>query len=160
MDRMTHDDPSGSGVLHRAGCALLYRMLPAKKPAESEAKQPQAPSAAKASPAKPFQDDPAAHALYNQMIETLRKADSLSFVCRNEVRGKNEAPYVKTYHAWLKKPNYFRVEGSHKEGKRGRRRGSRRRRPKPLDLLAQGPPAILRRGWTHSRRRPSTRKRG
>ncbi len=61
--------------------------------------------------AVPFQDEPAAHALYDQMIEALRKADSLSFVCHsvNNYRGK-DFPNECTYRAWLKKPNYLRLE--------------------------------------------------
>jgi outer membrane lipoprotein-sorting protein len=102
----------------------------AKAPASSATSQPAAtvkepatgaaPEAAasesKASSAKvaPFQDEPAAHALYNQMIEAMRKADSLSYTCRNEVRGKDNVPYSTSYHVWLKKPNYFRVEGAYK----------------------------------------------
>jgi hypothetical protein len=59
--------------------------------------------------AAPFQDEPAAHALYNQMIEALRKADSLSFVSHCEFKAKppdSEGEYSEeTYRIWLKKPN-------------------------------------------------------
>jgi outer membrane lipoprotein-sorting protein len=58
-----------------------------------------------------FRDDPAAHALYNQMIEALHKADSLSFTSQYEIVGKGEYRNKCEYKAWLKKPNYFRVEG-------------------------------------------------
>jgi outer membrane lipoprotein-sorting protein len=78
---------------------------------------PAVAKAAKAA-AKPFKGEPAARALYNRMIEAMRKADSLSFVCRNEVRGKDNVLRVNTYRVWLKKPNYFRVEGSYGDKKK------------------------------------------
>lgn len=58
----------------------------------------------------PFQDEPAAHALYKQMIEALRKAKSLSYVSRYEIEGGKGYKIGCTYRAWLKKPNYFRLE--------------------------------------------------
>jgi outer membrane lipoprotein-sorting protein len=59
--------------------------------------------------ATPFQDEPAAHALYNQMIVAMQKAKSLSYVSHYEMEGKGFKQGC-TYRAWLKKPNYFRVE--------------------------------------------------
>lgn len=53
-------------------------------------------------------DEPAAHALYEKMIETMRQAESLSYksVCSGpDGRGS-------IYKILLKKPNYFRVEAS------------------------------------------------
>jgi peroxiredoxin/outer membrane lipoprotein-sorting protein len=52
-------------------------------------------------------DEPAAHALYEQMIETIRQAESLSYtsVCDDDPDERNS-----TYNILLKKPNYFRVE--------------------------------------------------
>jgi hypothetical protein len=55
--------------------------------------------------AAPFKDEPAAHALYNQMIEAMWKAKSLSYVSHYEWQ-KSDC----TYRAWLKKPNYFHLE--------------------------------------------------
>jgi len=51
-------------------------------------------------------DEPAAHDLYDKMIETMRQAESLSYksVCSGP-DGRESA-----YRIWLKKPNYFRVE--------------------------------------------------
>jgi outer membrane lipoprotein-sorting protein len=71
-----------------------------------------------------FQDEPAAHALYNQMIEALRKADSLSYVGHYmwETKGQKRGDLVLgecTYRMWLKKPNYFRVETESSRGKGG-----------------------------------------
>lgn len=57
-----------------------------------------------------FQDEPAAHALYNQMIEAMRKADSLSYVSNYQWEAKGKVLGDCTYQVWLKKPNYFRVE--------------------------------------------------
>ena len=61
-------------------------------------------------PAVAFEDEPAAHALYNQMIETMRTAKSLSYV--SNYRAEREGRTVRecNYRVWLKKPNYFRVE--------------------------------------------------
>lgn len=118
---------------------LCFTARSQEKPTESEtakpampvaakpvAKEPTAPVAKKTAAlvnepealAKPFKDEPAAHALYNRMVEAMRKADSLSFDCKNEVRGRDDHPFVNTYRVWLKKPNYFRVEGSYKDEKK------------------------------------------
>lgn len=70
--------------------------------------------------AKPLADEPAAHALYHQMIEAMRKANSLSFVSHYTWQSKGMTLGDCTYRAWLKKPNYFRVETeSAKLGKGG-----------------------------------------
>jgi outer membrane lipoprotein-sorting protein len=89
----------------------------AKEPAKSVATEPaagvtKAPKAAGIT----FQDDPAAHGLYNQMIEAMRKANSLSYACRHAVRGEDNTLYSDVYRVWLKKPNYFRVEGEVDKG--------------------------------------------
>jgi hypothetical protein len=54
--------------------------------------------------------DPEAYSLYRQMIGAMRRADSLSYVSHYEIRGKGGFSQSCTYRAWLKKPNYFRVE--------------------------------------------------
>jgi outer membrane lipoprotein-sorting protein len=68
---------------------------------------------ASSGPPKPagrvFPDEPAAHALYNQMIQAMRKADSLSYVSHYTFEAKGLTLDCQ-YRAWLKKPNYFRVE--------------------------------------------------
>lgn len=77
------------------------------------------------SPEKPetgnqaFQDEPAARALYDQMIEAMQKADSLSYKSeyRWETRGEDIGHC--TYTVWLKKPNYFRVEAVSIDGRAG-----------------------------------------
>ena len=57
-----------------------------------------------------FQDDPAAHELYREMIQAMRKAATLSWTgeYRMEMLGRSHA--VANYRIWLKKPNYARVE--------------------------------------------------
>jgi hypothetical protein len=57
-----------------------------------------------------FQDEPAAHQLYREMIEAMRKPTTLSW--SGETWWKNEGRFVPTatYRIWLKKPNYARVE--------------------------------------------------
>ncbi len=58
-----------------------------------------------------FSDEPAAHALYSNMVAVMRQASSLSWVSdfRCEAKGKTLAQAG--YKIWLKKPNYARVEG-------------------------------------------------
>ena len=53
-------------------------------------------------------DEPAARALYDKMIETMRQAESLSY--KSVCSGPDERE--STYNILLKKPNYFRVETS------------------------------------------------
>src|SRR5512137_1255338 len=61
----------------------------------------------------PFQDDPAAHQLYREMVQAMRKATTLSWSGEtwSTYQGKS-LPTVPsaTYRIWLKKPNYARVE--------------------------------------------------
>jgi outer membrane lipoprotein-sorting protein len=56
------------------------------------------------------EDDPDAHALYNQMIQAMRKANSLSYTSHYTWESKGLTLGDCAYHVWLKKPNYFRVE--------------------------------------------------
>ncbi len=56
-----------------------------------------------------FDDEPAAHALYDRMVQAMRDADSLSYVSRCRWEGAGE-PDGGICRVWLKKPNYFRVE--------------------------------------------------
>jgi len=65
-------------------------------------------------------DESAAHALYDQMIATMRNAKSLSYVSHYMWETKRDPKGDKkigecTYRAWLKKPNYFRVEAESAE---------------------------------------------
>ncbi|MBN2134025.1 MAG: DUF2092 domain-containing protein [Sedimentisphaerales bacterium] len=64
--------------------------------------------------AEVFQDEPVAEALYRTMIETMRRAETLSYRGRHWWDGDEENP--STYTVWLKKPNYFRVEVAAAEG--------------------------------------------
>jgi outer membrane lipoprotein-sorting protein len=111
--------------MHRIllSCALLAVLSPAvygaEKPAENKPKPPAAPAAEKAkepaakepkAAATPFKDEPAAHELYKQMIKALRRADSLSYVSHYTMEAKGVNCGDATYRAWLKKPNYFRIE--------------------------------------------------
>jgi outer membrane lipoprotein-sorting protein len=57
-------------------------------------------------------DEPAAHALYDRMFETMRSAKSLSY--EYSYSGPGEKP--RRYLIWLKKPNYFRVEAFDGQG--------------------------------------------
>jgi outer membrane lipoprotein-sorting protein len=86
-----------------------------KEPAEKAAKQPAASAAEK--PAKdskaaapPFHDEPAARALYRQMTGAMRKAKSLSYTSHYTFAAQGNVFIDSVYRAWLKKPNYFRVE--------------------------------------------------
>ena len=66
----------------------------------------------KAPAEKPFQDEPAAHALYTQMVKTMREATTLSWISdyRWEARGQTLGHAI--YKIWLQKPNYARLEAS------------------------------------------------
>lgn len=61
-------------------------------------------------------DEPAARALYEKMIETMRNAETLSYV--SDYRWGREHMELGrcTYTIWMKKPNYFRVETINKRG--------------------------------------------
>lgn len=63
-----------------------------------------------AADSRALRDEPEARALYAKMIETIRRARSLSYesAFRNEP-GDDELDHC-TYGVWMKKPNYFRVE--------------------------------------------------
>jgi outer membrane lipoprotein-sorting protein len=96
---------------------LCVAVRGSEKPAEGQAKQPAAKApdkSAKAAeakaPPKPFPDEPAAHALYKQMIDAMRKAKSLSYVSHYSMQGSGNFKWDSVYRAWLKKPNYFRIE--------------------------------------------------
>ena len=57
-----------------------------------------------------FQDDPAAHALYDKMVEAMRSAESLYIESGYQNEAKGEVYSSGMYKIWLKKPNYFRME--------------------------------------------------
>jgi outer membrane lipoprotein-sorting protein len=88
---------------------LCFGGCTSKQPSGGGAKEPAAGVEDEKTAAAPFQDESAAHELYNQMIEAIRKAKSLSYV--SHYRFKRE-DYVRdcVYRAWLKKPNYFHLE--------------------------------------------------
>jgi outer membrane lipoprotein-sorting protein len=57
-----------------------------------------------------FQDDPAAHQLYREMIEAMDQATTLSWTGENRWKYQGRFFPSGTYRIWLKKPNYARVE--------------------------------------------------
>jgi len=59
-----------------------------------------------------FKDDPAAHALYDQMIAAMRAARTLSWQSEYRWEAKGKEIGHATYRIWMKKPNYARVEAS------------------------------------------------
>jgi len=98
---------------------LCFTAYSSRQSAESYAKEPATHVAEKSTgavakeskaAATPFQDEPGAHALYKQMVKAMRKADSLSYVSHYTWEAKGKVIGDCTYRAWLKKPNYFRVE--------------------------------------------------
>ncbi len=62
--------------------------------------------------AKGFRDERAAHALYSQMVATMRKADTLSWVSDYSWEARGQTLGHATYRIWLKKPNYARMEAT------------------------------------------------
>ena len=68
-------------------------------------------------PAQPaITDEPKARTLYKEMIEAIRSAKTLSYesILREEVDGQKWDPW--TYKVWMKKPNFFCVETTDKDG--------------------------------------------
>ena len=63
-----------------------------------------------------IKDEPQARALYKKMLETIRNAKTLSYEShlREEVDGETWDPW--TYRVWMKKPNFFHVETTTKDG--------------------------------------------
>jgi outer membrane lipoprotein-sorting protein len=57
-----------------------------------------------------FQDEPAAHQLYQDMVEAMRKATTLSWTGEHRMKWQGKFVTVANYRIWLKKPNYARVE--------------------------------------------------
>ena len=62
----------------------------------------------------PFPDDPAAHALYDRMVQHDAQGASLSYAAHCLWHGRALLEW--SYKAWLKKPNYFRMETSLEKG--------------------------------------------
>jgi outer membrane lipoprotein-sorting protein len=60
----------------------------------------------------PFRDDPAAHQLYREMIQAMRKATTLSWLSEQSSQYQGRFHTSTTYRVWLKKPNYARVEAT------------------------------------------------
>jgi hypothetical protein len=92
-----------------------------KEAVKSAAKEQAAAGGGKQSiPAAAFRDEPAAHALYGQMLEAMQSANSLSFVSRLQLMRRGRTARDFTYRAWLQKPNCFRIEAeSNKEPGKG-----------------------------------------
>ncbi len=57
-----------------------------------------------------FQDDPAAHQLYQEMIQAMRKATTLSWTSEHLSQFEGRSYTSGICRIWLKKPNYARVE--------------------------------------------------
>ena len=66
-----------------------------------------------------FRDEPAARTLYEQMIEALRKPQTLSYKSQYRWEAEGEEIGRCTYTVWMKKPNYFLVETVRADGTPG-----------------------------------------
>jgi beta-lactamase regulating signal transducer with metallopeptidase domain/peroxiredoxin/outer membrane lipoprotein-sorting protein len=107
-------EPSATGAMadHKPAAVKPPAPTPrAKKPAEKplgkSAEKPKWPLADLSA----FPDEPAAHAMFNQLIETIQKANSLSYRCGAGLTVKGEQRKVtQHYNVWLKKPDYCRIE--------------------------------------------------
>ncbi len=75
--------------------------------AAAETGAPVAPAA----PAAAFRDDPAAHALWDRMLQAMREAQTLQWESQHRWFGEGgkEISHC-TYRIWMKKPNYARME--------------------------------------------------
>jgi len=81
--------------------------------------RPARPEPNEASHENDFQGEPAARALYEQMIEALRKPQTLSFKSQYRWEAKGQEIGHCTYTIWMKKPNYFLVETVRANGTHG-----------------------------------------
>ena len=63
-----------------------------------------------------FQDEPAARALYEQMVQAMRGARTLSYTAKHAFGQEGWVQSFGKYRIWLKKPNHFRVETLNRDG--------------------------------------------
>ncbi len=63
-----------------------------------------------------FQDEPAARALYEQMVQAMRGARTLSYTAKHSFGQEGWVQSYGKYRVWLKKPNHFRVETLNPDG--------------------------------------------
>lgn len=109
-------------VIGVIGFAVLYFSGSSREAGSSEAaSQTESfePTSQPESPEVEFKDEPAARALYEKMIETMRNAESLSYTSTYMWEAKGEEIGHCTYTVWLKKPNFFRVETVGANGSNG-----------------------------------------
>jgi outer membrane lipoprotein-sorting protein len=78
-----------------------------------------APPPAEATGKEVVRAEPQARALYDQMIEALRRPETLSYKSEYRWQPQGRKPTDCTYRIWLKKPNHFRVEAVGPDGVRG-----------------------------------------
>ena len=65
-----------------------------------------------------FADEPAARALYDKMIETMCKTESISYESNYRIELGGKPRKSCTYMAWVKKPNYVRLETLRADGEK------------------------------------------
>jgi len=58
----------------------------------------------------PVKDEPAARAIYNSMLDAMKKADTLSYTNAYSIDGFGPLHLKSVYKVYLKKPNYARIE--------------------------------------------------
>jgi outer membrane lipoprotein-sorting protein len=66
-----------------------------------------------------FKDEPQARALFDQMMEALRRPQTLSYKSECRTAAQGQETERGTYVVWLKKPNQFRVEAARPDGRQG-----------------------------------------
>jgi len=66
-----------------------------------------------------FINDPNAYAMYDKMVEVMRKADSLYWESAWQMEVGGKIVLSCGYTIWLKKPNYFRVETQRTKDQKG-----------------------------------------
>ncbi len=93
------------------GCLAIYFFGPEQQQESSDITLEDEPSG------KTFKDEPEARALYEKMIETMQKAETLSYEsnCREEAEGEEIERC--TYTIWMRKPNFFYVEAINEDDK-------------------------------------------
>ncbi|MHC4547378.1 MAG: DUF2092 domain-containing protein [Planctomycetota bacterium] len=66
-----------------------------------------------------FEDEPAAHALYDGMVAAMQKAQTLTYACEQRREYGTWKSDTSRYRVWLRKPNHFRIETTRPGGRRG-----------------------------------------
>jgi len=94
------------------GCLAIYFLSPEQQPKPSDITLKEETSGDVT-----FEDEPAARRLYEKMIETMRKAQTLSYKSTHRDVSDGEEYGRSSYTIWMKKPNLFYAEAINEDNK-------------------------------------------